>query len=949
MTTTTADSSSQDDDLLDFTRVIETEQREVAGLRPPGESLGLAFSGGGIRSATFNLGVIQALAEQKLLQRFDYLSTVSGGGYIGSWLSALIHRRAEGNVKNVEDLVVGVQAPQETTNISPQTTPKHTSGTEAITEDRAIRWLRAYSNYLTPRLGLFSGDSQAAIATWLRNFFLNMTVLISLLSTVLLLPWLLQRFGAWLAGLPGFTGAYEKWLLFLLSFPPVLVITSNLVRETSGDRSDGVKPWYMRGWALVWMVVAPILISAWLGTEYLAVLAKNDYADFKSYRDTAIWRKYSALAYVAIWLISLVVCAWRRRSGLGERLRQVTLRMIVQEIKSYLSWSLKFIFFAAMAGVLAGQFFKWLADVFGSFTGEQGPLLVFVFGTPLFLVVVLIVVTIHIGLMAKNFSDQHHEFWSRIGGMFQRVILLWLIVAGVSVFGAPLIDWLAVWAMGGGIAWIASSLVGVWLGKSAATGTTESRGWREIIAQVAPYIFIFGFLGLLAWGIHHGFVFYGKDKRWFEGAACCSYNPAATNGGEPGIYLLAPMEPGKTVTTEREIMKPTALEDLRRHIQYNSCLMSHIHNLVLVVVLSGLFVVTVLLGFRINVNLYSLHNFYRNRLMCCYLGATNGKRDPNPVTGLDPNDDLELKVLRQRPYPIINTAINLNAGHQLAWQHRRAASFVFTPLFTGYEPASKNFKAGFRPTSKYAVGTDGKSVRVGTAVATSGAAVSPNWGFHTNPAVAFLLTVFNVRMGRWCGDTKRKKAWREEDPLFSLRYWVSEMMGQADVPLPFVYLSDGGHFENLGIYELVRRRCQLIVACDAGADPKYIFDDLGEAIRKCHIDFGVEITINVGSIIPDKETGFSKLHYALGDIHYERARYPLAMGRLIYVKASVTKDMPTDLRNYKSEHPDFPHQTTIDQFFDEAQFESYRKLGYEAARNSINNMRDSNELPLALS
>jgi len=146
----------------------------------------------------------------------------------------------------------------------------------------------------------------------------------------------------------------------------------------------------------------------------------------------------------------------------------------------------------------------------------------------------------------------------------------------------------------------------------------------------------------------------------------------------------------------------------------------------------------------------------------------------------------------------------------------------------------------------------------------------------------------------------------------------------------------------------VRRRCPLIVAGDAGADPNYIFDDLGEAIRKCYIDFGVEIEIDVKAIVPGKKTSRSELNYAVGKIHYERANDPTPTGKLIYIKSSVSKDLPTDLRHYKSECPDFPHQTTADQFFDEVQFESYRKLGYVAAMRAIAHMAENGTLPPAL-
>jgi len=940
MASVIADSALKDGEPLAFAQVLDAEQRE-AKCRPPGESVGLAFSGGGIRSATFNLGVIQALAECRLLQRFDYLSTVSGGGYIGSWLSALIHRRAGGSAAKVEELIAGTQRPQ-------QAAPKATSGADAIKEDGAIRWLRAYSNYITPRLGLLGGDAQAAISTWLRNFLLNMTVLTALLATALVIPRLLQRLGALLAGWEEYASAYEI-LVFVLAIPAVLVVTLNLVRYTPGSGSEAARPWYTRASVLTWLVIVPIMALAWLGSEYLRLIAGNDYAHYMDYDNARLWMTKSATAYGVMWLVSLLACALHRRSGRqGPRAAGTLQRRGLH----YLWWSVKFVVFAALAGMLWGLLLKWSADWLGNLSGSLAPWLSFVAGPPLLVIVVLTVVVVHIGLMARNFSDQQHEFWSRIGGQFQVAILLWLIVAGLAAFSAPLMESLAAWAAGGGIAWLATSLAGVWFGKSATTsGEDTNKGWREVLTQAAPYVFVLGFLGLIAWGIQKGYTAYGEENRWFTGTSCESEKPKPASGEEPGIYLRAPQDAGGTVTTTKAIAKTGRTDVLSGHLRYQSCLMEGIPTAAQLLVLCVLVFLTLILGWRINVNLYSIHKFYRNRLMRCYLGATNERRRPNPVTGFDPDDDIELKDLNQKPYHIFNTAINLNAGRQLAWQRRKAASFTFTPLYTGYEPASRFFEAGYRPSSKYAVDDATRAgVQVGTAVAASGAAASPNQGFHTNPAVAFLLTVFDVRIGRWCGDTGHSSAWKKEDPTFSLRYWIAEMLGQADTTLPFVYLSDGGHFENLGIYELVRRRCKLIVACDAGADSRYIFDDLGEAIRKCYIDFGVEITIKVDDIapVPDAKTGRSALHYALGEIHYERALVPSPMGQLIYIKASVTPDLPTDLRHYKSEHPQFPHESTADQFFDEAQFESYRKLGYQATRNSIAHMEEKGKLPAEL-
>jgi hypothetical protein len=341
-----------------------------------------------------------------------------------------------------------------------------------------------------------------------------------------------------------------------------------------------------------------------------------------------------------------------------------------------------------------------------------------------------------------------------------------------------------------------------------------------------------------------------------------------------------------------------------------------------------------LLSWRFDINLFSLHYYYRNRLVRCYLGASrDGKRQAQPFTGFDPNDDYKLADIRTDlgPYPIINAALNLVSGDELAWQQRKAASFVFTPKFCGYKvwnrKADKLYLEleAYRRTKNYGDGSGGKrGISVGTAMAVSGAAVSPNMGYHSSPATAFLLTVFSMRLGLWIGNPRHKKGWSEKGPSFALWPLMAELFGLTNEHRPFCNLSDGGHFENLGIYELIRRRCRFIIAIDASGDEKFGFRDLGNAIRKCRVDLDTEIVVPAAALCPEKETKRSLQHCSVGTICY-----PDSMtGILVYIKPTLTGNETTDILNYANEHPEFPHQSTADQWFNESQFESYRKLGY---------------------
>jgi hypothetical protein len=158
------------------------------------------------------------------------------------------------------------------------------------------------------------------------------------------------------------------------------------------------------------------------------------------------------------------------------------------------------------------------------------------------------------------------------------------------------------------------------------------------------------------------------------------------------------------------------------------------------------------------------------------------------------------------------------------------------------------------------------------------------------------------------------------------------LLGQSNENGRYVYLSDGGHFENLGAYELVRRRCRFIVVCDAGADPSFEFFDLGDLIRKCRNDFGIRIEIDVGPIRPQGTVPRSRWHCAIGTVRYDDVDLNALPGMIVYLKASLTGDESSDVLAYADQHKLFPHQSTVDQFFTESQFESYRALGFHIAQ-----------------
>ena len=363
------------------------------------------------------------------------------------------------------------------------------------------------------------------------------------------------------------------------------------------------------------------------------------------------------------------------------------------------------------------------------------------------------------------------------------------------------------------------------------------------------------------------------------------------------------------------------------------------------------------LGRRLDINEFSMHTFYRNRLTRCYLGASNLTRSPSPVTGFDQRDTANLQIAQLAfdreypgPIPIFCCAMNITLGEDLAWQQRKAASFAFTPYYSGYTvgwtEARKGLRFnGFVPTEFLYEGDPSGTKEVGgpnlaTAMAASGAAVSPNWGYHTNSATAFLMTMFDVRLGLWIPnprhsplagqklgvkpDTPPKPA----SPIFAPALLTSELLGSVDDTSSYVYLTDGGHFDNMGLYELVRRRCYKIVICDAEEDGDYSYEGIGDAIRKCRIDFGAEIELDLSPTRPNAKSGLSTAHIIRGTIRYPETPSD-QKGAVWYIKASLTgkppaageegsaelPDVPGDLQNYKLQHPHFPHDSTADQWF----------------------------------
>jgi len=907
------------------------QARGVAADPRSGGLIGLAFSGGGIRSATFNLGILQALAQKRLLHKFDYLSTVSGGGYIGSWLAALTRR-----------LTSTLQS--SFTEVEKALSP-HKYAPDQRAEPSFLHWLRLYSNYLTPHTGVTSGDTWAMLGTWLRNVVLNQTILAMIFVSVFLFCQSML--------LP-LVKVEDDGTTFLISGGVMLFLASismaiNVVQEAPSTATEK-QSWFQRikvtATVMLPFVVACVLLNCalWQRTDYSKAPLQE-------------WALAGAWFYFVVWGI-VAIMTWARREW-----RQKPEKRVVS-ITALL-------IFSPVAGAAGGCLLRVYVLLLNQPQDwNSSNWVVIVFGSGVLMLITLLTGTLHIGLVGRGSMDLVREWWARLGGYLILITLGWLLLAGTVAFAPLGLRWalfkLKNWnsiSIGAAVAWIAHNYLGLKAASSARvngkeksasqipkdTAETSADGKNakaakgnekssfldslksprvlNVLAKAAPYVFVVGMVPVLG--------------TLVQIATGLVYDP-------------------KTTTDLWTLHSDLSWADLSWN--YWS-LLEKFDSGSLALVSAIFFLAGLGLSWRVDVNEFSLHHFYRNRLVRCYLGASNRERKPEPFTGFDSNDDVPLCEFASNypgPYPIINAALNITGGEELGYATRRAKSFAFTPLYCGYElgPSGDGRQRficddGFLPSySKTRLGRSKRDmgklaaergILLGTAMAISGAAASPNMGYYTSAATAFYMALFDVRLGWWMGNPRYPAGWKSTGPRLGLGYLLSEVFAHSDQQSKYVYLSDGGHFENLAVYELIRRRCRLIVACDAGCDRDYEFGDLLSLIEKARTDFGVRIEIKYDVIKPPEGSRQSEVNYARGTIYYDPNDCN-DTGTLYLIKASLPKNpvageaipdpcdpnkraLPDDVWRYAKQHETFPHQTTADQWFDELQFESYRALG----------------------
>jgi hypothetical protein len=1069
----------------------------------------LCLSGGGIRSAAISLGVIQALADKGLLNKFHYLSTVSGGGYIGSWLSAWLHH-TEDATKVLYQL--------------------GTIRRNSDQEPPPLQHLREYSNYLTPKVGLFSADTWTALSIVLRNMAVNFwLILLPTLALVVIGIKLLALFVSWEADQLIYLSweadqfAYVSWeadqfayhsaLIGLISFcciaagamafgyklgrlyippygePSTAAEKARAKADPEGEPervpkwslADAEVPSQAQRRFLLWSLLPAIIAGfcfVWLAvqdtTPALGLLQSVTGVDW-------------ANSFLAVLLFSFLVFSgaiviarlWRNRLMVPRRLEekltsggdptQMTPAQITSEIVTlagrrivngsltdqerdrltmlvaaqaginkeeaakrvaqmeqdpvlvgrgshqeyeglitlvatiagiskeeaaprvaqmeqdpvtalaqpeqqarkagrpahellfdYVSWIGAVIVFAGLvwAGakaihLLPHHLHLYTAQICDVFTtpcpdkhSHAQPInirhetLTVVFGLPWYLAATVCAHFTYLLLYNRSPKGEIEREWlGRASGWHFIAALAWVILSAIVLIGPAIVYNLKTTS---GLLLIASGAVNWVLGKSSVTPANgPATDWKGLAANIALAVsgplFVALLLIVLAVGIDWAIIGWNSQ--------CFATDLAWDNGCYNRRWIF----------------------------------------------LSGITIVVLLAGnVIININAFSLHAVYRNRLVRCFLGgAREPYRHSERFTDFDWNDDLRVAALWKRdvlpmgrdwrPFHVINMTLNLAVTNRLAWQERKAMPFSVTPFACG------NADLGYRETNRYggvpksktivaafgslwkrmfgvglakheaAVKVDAEiksGISLGTAMAISGAAVSSNMGYHSSMSLSFLLTFFNVRLGVWLGNPGARlprwpqyfglhRPYEKTGPQFAVRPLLSELFGLTDDDSPYVNLSDGGHFEDLGLYEMVRRRCRRIIIVDGDQDRDRGFEDLGNAVRKIWIDLGVRITFSdSGLLAAEKDAKLASIPYfAVGKIKYV-SDFPVAgrvpTGEILYIKPVVRGDeSAADVIAYKRAHDDFPAQSTAQQWFDESQFESYRRLGQLMAERII--------------
>lgn len=968
----------------------------------------LCLSGGGIRSATYCLGALQALAQHRTspsgtvagaegntgvteaqselpasqLERIHYLSTVSGGGYIGAMLTAWHTRR------HFEYPLLCAELARSATD--------QCAGDR---DDSPIAWLRRFSNYLAPKRG-WSSDTWAMIALFARNLLLNWFVVIPAILAVLALP--LLHLSA-LRNVPPEDGfEVNSYILIVEVFLISLLAAAYLSKKKNATRrgnaagatgrayafsANRIEPWFY--WHLEIMAGAVVLMIVVLRVFPVATDFFIDPMNVAVFFVPSVLLLYWFIAtFCALspWPAGVNIRRERLARGSGDviaiGIAWATLHTIVFFLPSatmrWGGYSLTLISVGGVAGILAavGGFWEKFSSVRQRARFAQVSNLALHLAAGFFVVFVLGVggSMLNMAMIAMReaapvttsaspadnlrFQQAIEEYRSTLTVVIPK-LWTWDAVRENEKLGNSALELrelqekrdrlqqieVLIAEQNRSIAEVKekrtepprpahpepqSNIQVIANDASVATFSQQRTGAEsealrlhelELQDQIAQLENekrrLSAKIGLADGITGHGtdLLLQGAKARLRDASSRAIESLCVDNDRlcEANEWLARQTRHYQKTRDSMEFQSPTS---------------------VFVYIVSVMLVGSLLLG----VNRFSLGNFYLNRLVRAYLGASRieeRKSTLDQYSGFDGNDDLPLshcipkREQKARLFPVLGGALNLVSGSRLDWQQRKARNFTMSPLHCGAA------NLGYQRTSAYA-GKRGLSL--GTAMAISGAAVSPSMGCHSSPLITFVLAFFNARLGWWLPNPGRsgRQVWGRKEPRPLEGMHVKELLGRTNDEEPYVYLSDGGHFDNLGLYEMVRRRCARILVIDATCDPENKNEDLAATVRKIRVDLGVSIEFDPMS----EATRSGSKPYSVATIRYPEVSVEAGkLGYLIYLKPVVGNGAPLDVRRYSSKHASkgdcFPHQSTADQFFDEEQFESYRALGYDNMRRVL--------------
>ncbi len=956
----------------------------------------LCLSGGGIRSAAFCLGVIQAFAASGLLKQFHYLSSVSGGGYIGGWLTRCI-AAWKGKVDQVEEHL----------NILRKTPDQGAFTRNSMLEPPELRRLRRYTNFLTPSPGFASTDTWAIIMVWLRNTLINWAVFSPLFLAAAGIPVLyfalVCLFGGLNPGGPWFwcifcgLGYLGLFCIGIANYRICINLPTHkqadydrdLYRER-GFGMNGAQIMRQIGvYSLAWTLLAPLAVAPLLAPPEAALGVHAAY--FGANPAPPVCDKPPAQTLPAQPALAARHACKLAGAAPTPLFKHLTLRQFALLcLLPVLLWGTYLAAFVLARYNIFRQYVRAMATA--SQKAQAGRDVAALHPGDAFLAEDAETLS-HNAKIAEDLLTQNLR-------AFDSNLKPWLIsgLVGVAVLLAGM--WLdfgrnALWLALAGPLWITAAE----LLRSTAYVAVRKDGLfsdldREWLARLSGDKLR---ISMFAAAIGTAAVFLPclvldqfQAVNVSIGALLGSGTLTAFLGQRASTVFLHGLKTDenesfwtwKRLIPVLAIIFGVSLFMLAGRIDITiACALASLHfieyfihgpagfgtvSVTLAVVTGAFGGLAAVVDRRVNLNRFSLHATYRNRIIRAFLGTARAwflrdltpyevennalgqhqwERIENRYTGFSPNDNMRMaEAMDQRKsprlFPVIHATLNRTSGKDTARAARKGVPFTITPLHCG-SPSLKKWRGAYVETRFYAggereTGVEDKQngISLGTAMAISGAAVSPNMGYNSSPFTAFLMTLFNVRLGAWLPNPAVRGLPPEDSvaffakagPIQAIPTMLEELTGQSDDTGKYVYLSDGGHFDNLGLYEMLRRRCKFIVVVDAGVDPDYAYFDLGHALEMATVDFGVQV-----EFVPPITCGIPKTappHYA--KITYppdHRANIAGGTGQLIYLKPWLPADMPIELGSYKIIKPDFPQEPSSDQFFTESDFESYRRLG----------------------